>query len=46
MLVEVGLEGSDRDFAFPLSPFILLSGRQWILSMVGLNERGGMYVVC
>ena len=46
MLVEVGLEGSDGDFAFLLSPFILFSGRQWVLSMIGLNQRGGVYMVC
>ena len=46
MLVEVRLEGSDGDFAFPSSSFILFGGRQWILSVIGLNEYRGVYVVC
>ena len=46
MLVEIGLEGSDGDFAFLSSPFILFSGRQGILPVIGLNQCGGMYMVC
>ena len=46
VLVEMGFEGSDRDFAFLSPSFILFSGRQWVLSMIGLNERGGVYMVC
>ena len=46
VLVKIGLEGSDGDFAFLSSSFILFGGRQWILSMIGLNQRGGMYMVC
>ena len=45
-MVEIGLEGTDGDFAFLSSFFILLDGRQWILPMIGLNQRGGVYMVC
>ena len=45
-MVEVRLEGSDRDFAFLLSPFILFGGHQWVLPVVALDQRRGMYVVC
>ena len=46
VLVEMGLEGSDGDFAFLSSSFILFDGRQWILSVIGLNQCGGVYMVC
>ena len=46
MLVEIGLEGSDGDFAFLSSSFILFDRRQWILSVIGLNECGSVYMVC
>ena len=45
-MMEVGLEGADGDLAFLSSSFILFDGRQWILSMIGLNQRGGVYMVC
>ena len=46
VLVEVRLEGADRDFAFLSSSFILFNGRQRILSMIGLNQCRGVYMVC
>ena len=45
-MVEVGLEGSDGDFAFLSSPFILFGERQWVLSVIGLDQRGSVYMVC
>jgi hypothetical protein len=45
VLVEVRLERSDGDFAFLLPSFILFGGRQWILSMIGLDQGGCVYVV-
>ena len=45
MLVQIGFEGADGDFAFPSSSFILFGGRQWILSVVGLDQCGCVYVV-
>ena len=46
VLVKIGFEGADGDLAFPSYSFILFDGRQWVLSMVGLNQRGGVYMVC
>jgi hypothetical protein len=37
MLLQVGFEGADGDFAFLLPSFILFRGRQWILPMIGLD---------
>ena len=45
MLSKVRLEGADGDFAFLSSSFILFKGRQWILSVIGLDQCGRMYVV-
>ena len=46
VLVEIGFEGSDGDFAFLSPSFILFDGRQWILSVIVLNQHGGVYMVC
>ena len=45
MLVEIGFEGSDGDFAFLPPSFILFKERQWILSMIGLGQCGRVYMV-
>ena len=45
MLSQVGSERADGDFAFLLPSFILFRGRQWILSMIGLDQCGRVYVV-
>ena len=45
VLLEVGFEGSDRDFAFLSSSFILFDGYQWVLSVIDLDERGCVYMV-
>ena len=45
VLVEIGLEGSDGDFAFLPPSFILFNGRYRILPMVGLDQCGCVYVV-
>ena len=45
VLVKIGFEGADGDFAFLSSPFILFEGRQRISSMVGLDQCRCMYMV-
>ena len=45
MLVKIGFEGADGDFAFLSSLFILFGRHQWILSMIGLDQCGCVYMV-
>jgi hypothetical protein len=45
VLLQVGLERADGDFAFLLPSFILFGRRQWILPMISLDQCGRMYIV-